>query len=304
MKSLPPFVQQLINNCPRAGNGVHTWLFSVARNLHAHYPATEIVQLLQSKVGCCGRDVSEAEIVEAVKNSFATAWKPSLRKPKKPWSRTSLATKSSHPKWPTLDADKRENLLRSGGGLAKLLEVSPIKFGEGAEPTEEVIDRLFPGDPLLCCGKTGYEFETKPREAWRGQLAKLALVVPSPMSALTGITKTGKESAHSLNSTGPRRFLVCEFDNGTLDEQASLLLHFAGFAPMSCVVHSGGKSAHGWFFVDGQPENKVARFFRYTVSLGTDPALWTRSQFTRLPGATRDNGRRQNVLFFNPEVVK
>ncbi len=38
---------------------------------------------------------------------------------------------------------------------------------------------------------------------------------------------------------------------------------------------------------------------RYAVSLGADPATWTRSQFVRLPGGVRDNGKRQPVLFFN-----
>jgi hypothetical protein len=48
-----------------------------------------------------------------------------------------------------------------------------------------------------------------------------------------------------------------------------------------------------------QPDEKVARFFRYAVSLGADPATWTRSQFVRVPDGTRDNGRRQTVFFLN-----
>src|SRR5439155_17933216 len=146
-------------------------------------------------------------------------------------------------------------------------------------------------------------FSTRPREQWRGELAKLQFIVPSPMSALTGLTKDGKESAHALSNTGPRRFLVCEFDTGTTDDHAALLLHLATFAPMVCTLHSGGKGLHGWFFVHGQPEQKVEKFFRYGVSLGADPTAWTLSHFERMPDGQRANGKRQTVFFLSFKPV-
>ena len=69
------------------------------------------------------------------------------------------------------------------------------------------------------------------------------------------------------------------------------------------VVHSGGKSLHGWFYCAGQPEEELRKFMRYAVSLGADPATWTRCQLVRLPGGLRDNGQRQTVLFCNPAVL-
>ena len=119
------------------------------------------------------------------------------------------------------------------------------------------------------------------------------------MSAVTGQTKDGKESKHGSNNTGARRFLICEFDTGTVDEHAALLIHLAGYAPMVCVVHSGGKSLHGWYYVYDQPDDKVLRFFRYAVSPGADHATWTRSQFVRMPDGTRDDGKQQTVFFLN-----
>jgi len=65
-------------------------------------------------------------------------------------------------------------------------------------------------------------------------------------------------------------------------------------------VHSGNKSLHGWFYVHGEPDAKVERFFHYAVSLGADRATWTRSQFVRMPDGVRDTGQRQAVYFFNP----
>ena len=109
---------------------------------------------------------------------------------------------------------------------------------------------------------------------------------------------------HTLANTGPRRYLVCEFDQGTPDEHAALLAHLASHEPLVCAVHSGGKSLHGWFHVEGQHEKKIQRFFRYAVSLGADPATWTRSQFVRMPGGRRENGKVQMVCYLNPDRVR
>jgi hypothetical protein len=119
------------------------------------------------------------------------------------------------------------------------------------------------------------------------------------MCAITGKTKDGRESKHTLENSGPRRFLVCEFDSGDINDHAALLIHLGGYALLVCAVHSGGKSLQGWFYVHGQPEEKMLRFFRYAVSLGADPATWTRSQFVRMPDGVRDNGKRQTVFFLN-----
>ena len=163
-------------------------------------------------------------------------------------------------------------------GWRTLWDVSKPRIEDNAAHTEAIIDRLFPGNPLLCCGKSNSDFDTKPREDWRGEMSALALIVPSPMSAVTGLTKDGKESKHTLANTGARRFLICEFDTGTADEHAALAdCTLPDIAPLVCAVHSGGKSLHGWFYVHGQPDAKIEKFFRYAVSLGADRATWTRS---------------------------
>jgi hypothetical protein len=274
---------------PRAREGVHPWLFRVARQLHIHLPAGEIVNLLAERVQGCGRRVSRKEIENAVKNSIPCAWQP----------KGNAVPMQSAAKWPVVNQEQREAVIRDNGGLADLWELSKPRIEDKGQHTEEIIDRLFPGNPFLCCGKSNSDFDTKPRDDWRGQLSQLQFIVPSPMSAVTGTTKGGKESKHTLANTGARRFLICEFDTGTADEHAALLLQLGMFAPLVCVVHSGGKSLHGWFYVHGQPDEKVEKFFRYAVSLGADRATWTRSQFVRMPDGTRDDGNQQTVFFLN-----
>jgi hypothetical protein len=198
-----------------------------------------------------------------------------------------------------VNQEQRAAIIRDGGGLCDLWEASRIRIDDNGQHTEEIIDALFPGNPLLCAGKSMSDFDTRPREDWRGELSKLQLIVPSPMSAVTGLTKDRKESKHTLANTGTRRFLICEFDTGTPDEHAALLLHLGTIAPLVCSVHSGGKSLHGWFYVEKSAPDKIEKFFRYAVSLGADSATWTRSQFVRMPDGTRDNGRKQTVYFLN-----
>jgi len=289
---LPKFICELLENPPRAGEGVHHWLFKVARQLHAHLPAGEIIALLESRTASCGRAVPRTEIVSAVQNALPSAWHPNV------------APIQSVTKWPKVNEEQRAAIIRDNGGLADLWDLSSPRIDDNAAHTEEIIDALFPNDPLLCCAKSQSDFDTKPREAWRGQLQKLSFIVPSPMAAISGQTKTRKESKHTLANTGARRFLICEFDSGKTDEHAALLLHLGTFAPLVCAVHSGGKSLHGWFFVSDQPEAKVEKFFRYAVSLGADRATWTRSQFVRMPDGTRDNGKRQTVFFLNFKPLK
>ena len=289
MKTLPPFVDEMLAAPPCAGEGVHNWLFRVARQLHSHLPAGEIVNLLESRAQGCGRHVSRKEIEDAVKNSIPCAWQP----------KGNAAPVQSAAKWPKVNQEQRAAILRDGGGLADLWELSKPRIEDSGQHTETIINQLFPGDALLCCGQSSQEFDTRPREAWRGELSALQLIVPSPMSAIEGVTKEGKASRHTLSNTGERRFLICEFDTGTPDEHAALLLHLGTFAPLVCAVHSGGKSLHGWFFVASQSEAKIEKFFRYAVSLGADRATWTRSQFVRMPDGTRDNGKRQTVFYTN-----
>jgi hypothetical protein len=289
VRELSPFVQDILGATPRAGEGVHNWLFRVARLLHAHLPACEIAKLLESRVANCGRFVPKHEIISAIQNSLPCAWQPGGQS----------QSPHSAPKWPNVNQEQRDAIIRDGGELADLWELSNPQIDDDKTHTEQIIDRLFPGDPLLCCGKSNTDFDTKPREDWRGELSRLQFIVPSAMSAIRGRTKDGRESRHTLDNTGFRRFLICEFDQGDLDAHAALLIHLGGYAPLVVAVHSGGKSLHGWFFVHGQLDEKVLRFFRYAVSLGADPATWTRSQFVRMPDGVRDNGDRQTVFFLN-----
>ena len=289
--TLPQFVRDLLASPPRRGEGLNLWFYRCARVLHPFRDSAEIVELLRAATA--GEAVKHGEIERAVERSKATAWKP---------GQPPLTTPS--PSWPKVNIEQREAVIASGAGLVDLWEISPIRFEDSESHTEKIIDTLFPGDPLLCAGRSKSKFATRLRSEWRGKLAALQVIVPSPMTARVGLTQEDRESAHALSITGPRRFLVIEQDSGTIDEQSAVLLSLAQRAPLALGVHSGSKSIHGWFYCAGQPEEKLRGFIQYAVTLGADPMMWTRSQFARMPGGTRDNGERQTVYFFNPGVIK
>jgi hypothetical protein len=231
-RAFPKFVQDQLNSPPRAGEGVHAWLFRVARQLHAHLPAGEIVGLLESRVANCGRHVSRNEIEDAVMNSISCAWQP---------HRNSTST---HSRWPSPDLQRIEDICAEGYGLADLWELSRIRIEDNEQHTEFVIDHLFPGNPLLCCGASTSVFDTRPRKAWRGELAGLQLIVPSPMSALVGKKKNpnpdeSQLSAHTLDNTGPRRFLVVECDFAVFARDGKTETRFA---PLIRRLDAGGFS--------------------------------------------------------------
>jgi hypothetical protein len=289
-RELPQFVRDLLSAPPERGAGLNNWLFRVARCLHPYRSEPEIVALLSAATG--GLPVKLGEIERAVRNSRSAAWSPDQPAAMKPRAAT----------WPTVDSARRE-AAASTGNLCDLWEASPVRLEDNLNRAELVIDALFPGNPLLCVGRSNSEFKTRHREELRGELSEMSLIVPSPMSAVQGITQDGRPSEHTLSNTGDRRFLVIEQDSGTLDDQAGVLLHLKRKAPMVLAVHSGSKSIHGWFYCAGRDEEFLKRFMRYAVALGADRATWTRSQFVRMPDGLRDTGARQTVFYFDPTRI-
>ena len=197
-------------------------------------------------------------------------------------------------RWLTRNFELIEAVAHRGNGLVDLWDASPVRLDSNEPKTGQIIDILFPGNPLLCCGWSRFHFDTRPRRHWY-KLQDLQFIVPSPMRAKQGVTREGKLSAHAMSNTGPRQFLIVEFDfeAGSSEEEArlldrlssegrdvrdlcaALLLHLAEKAPLALAVHSGGKSVHGWFYCAGVAEKRVWRTFQYAVSLGADRANWT-----------------------------
>lgn len=299
-KELPGFIRDLLGSAPKIGEGVNDWIFRVARLLHPYRHEGEIVAIIAAATH--GIRIRVGEIERQVRNAKAAAWQP---------GQPVAGPQAFCSRWPAQDAKRRARIIGEGPNTVELCDLSPVAFDPG-EPGNvgEILEMLFSTtavpDPLLCTGKSNADFATRLLSVWLDEpdLSGRSLIVPSPMRTREGRTKEGKVSEHCLDNTGERRFLVVEFDQGTTDEHAALLWHLAGYGPLTMAVHSGGKSMHGWFFCHGQDDAAMRRFMEYAVSIGADDATWTRSQFVRLPSGQRENGARQNVLYFDPASIQ
>lgn len=338
---IPSWLREKLASPPQAGAGIHAWLFSVARQLHAHMPPEAIASALQAATATAARRVTEREIRDAVNNSREVAW---TRKASgngggaRDTSRESIRVAApgsavASGRWPRPDNVARRCRVADAatagiGGLADLWEESPVT-PPNDWTADDWLDVLFPGAEWLCLATDHpATARTRRREKWAfGPADNCGLVVPSPMTAASGKGLDGRTSRRCLDNTGPRRWLVIEFDkleDGTPmspDEQAALHWHFRESAAalnwprLALVVSSGGKSLHGWY---GPCTDEAVShdLMAYAVSLGADPATWNRCQLVRLPAGLRGKAKpkewglpegwgrrdeiRQAVYFYDP----
>ena len=288
-EDLPRFLRDLLGSPPAHGEGVHKWMFSTARYLHAFRTEDEIADIFRASLHTCGRHVPDREMQAAIEDAKKVAWVKGQK--------NDIVYQSTWPKF----SQAQYNLITSRGlGAYDLWEKSPVRFMDDKAYTEVIIDELFKGNPYLCCGLSNSVFEAKRKVEWMGKLSKQQFIVPNACIAETGVTKEGKASAHCLSNTGPRMYLVIEQDHGSQDQQCAVIEHLTRFLPLRMVLSSGGKSLHAWFDVKGKDEDEQLKMMREAVSLGADDATWVRSQFVRCPDGLRDNGSRQSVFYFNP----
>ena len=195
-----------VKPCPPSGDGVHSWLFhaaccAVEAGLSDDQAAEEIEALMTRLPN------PPSEIEDALRAARGERRSPSIL-------------------WPQVNGEQIEAIAQDDTGVLDLWK-SWRRLRSAESCTEEIIDRLFPGNPWLCVGQSNQSFSTRRREDWRGHLSAYSLIVPSPMSSQTGLTKGGRQSCHTLANTGPRRFLIIEADRGGLRQQAAVIWHLA-----------------------------------------------------------------------------
>jgi hypothetical protein len=306
---LPKRLSELLDSCPTKGNGVHDWLFKAALQLHRYFPEDEIIDLLKEKLSCIR---PESEVVGTVVNAGR------LARDEMP-----LGTLN---RWPAVDyAMVHKIVVNCPVRLKDLSSISPVDLNTEGPRTEEIMDVLFPDNPLLCIGRSVTACWTKPREFWRGRESDFQFIVANPMTKEIGVTTDRRASQPCLDNTGPRAYVVIGFDiteSGnwawyvrdwrsreitTIDANVALIIELATKGlprlPLAMAVHSGGKSVHAWYPCSGLNDEQVRPFMARAARLGADKATWTRCQFVRMADGMRDNGNRQRVHYFAPNVL-
>jgi hypothetical protein len=182
---------------------------------------------------------------------------------------------------------------------ADLWEKSPIRVDDGLSQAY-ILAALFP-DPkgLLWIGRSKSHGRTATLSE-HADVRDCQFIIPAYMTAPEGITADGKTSMRSKSNTGPRRFIVLDFDAPPAGEHPSIVMHLREFGRLVLVMTTGGKGLHAWFAVSSNDEEDK-EFWGLAIRLGADPALFRNSsQLVRLPEGLRDNGNRQRVLYFEP----
>src|SRR5438132_9071484 len=76
-------------------------------------------------------------------------------------SSSRIVARPLNPNFPLIDT-----VVATGNGLVDMWEASPVRLDSNAPRTDEIIDILFPGNPLLCCGWNRHHFDTRPLNHW------------------------------------------------------------------------------------------------------------------------------------------
>jgi hypothetical protein len=271
-----------------------------------------------------------------------------------PWSETELDHKI-HDAWAEVYGDikttKIDTLPRAKKGKPSVRAIN--KLAKGAQgkyqqfldtiadqiasgklqpipPLEEIIDRMYPGNPLLCRAAVYQAWaRTGQREDIRGVEKEFEWLVPSPMSKVTGYTKEGKPGSHRCrDNAGPRIYIPLDFDLSEInglgvsiekwkgkgisiwDVQVAIIAHLANEGDPRqgpfMIVNTGGKSLHSWYQISETfPEAMALDFLSRAISLGADKRAELPEQLFRFPGGTRksEQGQPQTILFYDPKKL-
>jgi hypothetical protein len=121
---------------------------------------------------------------------------------------------------------------------------------------------------------------------------------------------TGKSGATCDSDVTNFRFCLLESDDLPLNLQLSLWGRLP--LPVAAIIHSGGRSAHAWVMLNCSTaeefQAKVNRIFGLLARFGICQNNKNPSRLSRLPGASRQIGRReegaQRLLYRNPEPTE
>lgn len=284
----PAHLGQFFRQIPQPGQ-CHRWLLIAANKLRNRLPPEVAVAYLReyARMHIKHRDIGLKEIQRAVEKSLDASvdWKP---------NGTSF-------RWPEKEPALIETVLET---------MQPHFDMDPKETAASIIPRLFLPDELVCFGPSQFvaKIGTVEEVAAGGESAQF--IVPNPMKGLSGIAKDGEPSTRCQDNVRCRRHLITEIDDPGLNPECQAkIIHFlmtrttkaiGAAIPLVAIVHSGGKSLHAWWKVEGVEADKVLLFFSTACQLGADPTLWDIAKWVRMPGGTRYRGEEtvpQNIIF-------
>jgi hypothetical protein len=281
----------------REGDGLHKYLFHYACKC-AEFELNEDL-VIEHMIECVEdlsyhRDVPDREIESAVNDAYATVNGEITFERKKVQRYEKYAALEISRSYPTT--------------IDELKEASPLPIPNSPKDS---LSQLFDRDELVCMGIRLNNVTVLPMDIWldyMGDIEKYQFLVPHPMSTAKGLTKSGYPSPRTVSNTGRRRRIVCDFDKPAKEIQPSLIVHLSNYCGKDpeLILTSGGKSLHSWWRIDDWSDDEIEIFEEEATRVGADPALLgeaRKNQLVRFPGAIRDNGNKQSLLYWNPTPI-
>lgn len=193
--------------------------------------------------------------------------------------------------------NKSEILKKYQWNMTNAFHESPRMGGDLATEAAYFISQLYSPEDIIWNGDVRdsgnsllHRSNFKPMREWiESGTLKGNFTCPSTFKSGT-YSRSNEQVLH-------RPYIVIESDKLTQDETCSLYRWMQKFMTLKAIVHSGGKSAHGWFDF---PEEKIFNKLKIILpELGCDPALFKASQPVRMPGIMRGE-QMQCLYWFNP----
>ena len=252
------------------------------------------------------RVVSDREIEEGVRAGFAEV------------KGTGVAGRPRRPA-PAVAPGTFEQLAQKGAGTTeealRACSPTPLDFPDW-EAGWRLLEALYGSEELLFIaddkvpGRAGDT--VRPAGEWieilrRSGRVPWPKIVLNPLTGKPAPKKSGAgETLRGDGCVAAHRFAVLEMDKASMAEQ--LAFWAAVKLPVAALIHSGGKSLHGWVRVDCADASEWARdvagrlFPAYFVPMGFDPACSNASRLSRMPGHVRaDTGQVQRLLYLAPD---
>jgi hypothetical protein len=200
--------------------------------------------------------------------------------------------------WRERAQEHAESFFKNPWTLEQIREASPAPIPTDPVAQALALVRLFPLTDVIWIGQLWesgrwrYHTRFRPVMTW---LETDALPGPriSPSAFRPGVITRRKQTVLHW------RFLVIESDSLPLEKQGALIRSCMGGLNLRAVVHTAGRSLHGWFDLP----NKVllSELQAMLPHLGCDPALFNPAQPVRLPGWPRtDTGAIPSLIYLNP----
>lgn len=295
-----PIIEEFTLTMP-PHKGLHDWLWDRVVYLKSRRAKQESLRAeLKRKIpvlydlGVLRREITDRDIDEAVNNCYRNLGKvcrdfvPVAYDPVDGWPKYIAVPDPSE--WP-------ENPEKIAAALKSAPRAAPKSQGSFFD--------LYQDEDILCLGQIDdmRPFKVSHLKANPALVENAEYVVSSPLRKPYGLNKHGGQAAHCRDTAGPRRYAVFESDSGrSVDDQVAVLLWFEKHTgtKLRMMVHTGGKSVHGWFDVRHMSPQEFFNWLKLACEYGADPRMFLPEQKCRAPGGWRaKDSKRQKVLYVN-----